>query len=167
MQLKNKEASEEDMMRQYQTAVAYVMSQSSKREAQFGHFITIHLFLLPAHAALLGRDDPKFGFVYSVLVAMLGIIICLVSYRRIGASFAKVDAAYKLVHAMEEDLPYRFFCRMHEMMGEQDQAVRQKRWFPQIRLRHTELVFHWIIGSIYASLPLLYYNMDKLAGMVE
>ena len=150
-----------DKAKIYETYVGYVGRLSDRRQLQFGHFITIHLFLLPAHMAVVSRND-QFGIVYSILVSILGMIICFVSYRRISATFTRIDKAYKLIHELEATLPYQFFRKLAELMGDGDKT--KGKWY-QIRLRRTELAFHWIIGLIYLSLPVVHYNMSRIAAV--
>jgi hypothetical protein len=148
--------------RLYATYVQYVRGLSDHRQNQFTHFITLHLFLLPAHAALLSKKGFE-GFTYSVLVALLGMTICYISYQLISAKFARIDAAYKEIHKIEVTMPYRFFTVLAESMG--DGKPEPKGY--HFRVRKMELLFHWIVGLIYFSMPILHYNVDRLNWLLD
>jgi hypothetical protein len=160
----------EDKVRLYSVYQQYIRSLSDHRYQLFGHFISIHMFLLPAHAVVpyteMFRRLPGVAIIYSILVAVLGITFCVVSYRRISGNFIRIDAAYKIMHQIELELPYRFFTVMAEMMGDGKSLPETTKWF-RPSLRRMELVFHWIIGAIYFSLPFIHHNMDTLARIVE
>src|SRR4029077_2039640 len=78
--------------------IQYIRDISSHRQVQFSHFMQIHLILLPAHIALISRSEASFSVIYSVLVAILGVTFCYVSYQRIRGNYGHMEIAYKELH---------------------------------------------------------------------
>jgi hypothetical protein len=144
--------------RLFTTYVQYIRGLSDQRHNQFSHFLTVHLFLLPAHAALLTNRNFE-GMVYSVLVAILGVLICVTSYRMIVAKFERIDVAYQELIQIESRMPYRFFTVLAEIMGD---GTKKKGRQYKSKIRKAELGLHWIIGLLYACMPIVHYNMEWL-----
>ncbi|MBX4205358.1 MAG: hypothetical protein KW788_04220 [Candidatus Doudnabacteria bacterium] len=118
----------------------------------------IHLILLPAHVALITRSEASFSVFYSVLVAVLGMTFCYVSYQRISGNFRHMEICYTVLHEIEKDYPYRFYT----VVGERLTAKEARKHRFSIRPRRAELVFHWIIAGMYFCLPIVHYNLVHL-----
>lgn len=145
---KNAESVPVEKVHLYNGYAAQNMGLSTHRQAAFEGFIRIHLVLLPAHAAVVTKF-PGTGNIYSILVAILGISICIVSYNRIRSIFTRIEAGYDMLCKIEEqDFPYRFYTALGEEMKRSASGRKTM-------LRRTELVFHWIVGFMYASLPFI------------
>ena len=142
--------------------IQYIRDISSHRQAQFSHFMQIHLILLPAHVALITRAEASFSVIYSVLVAVLGVTFCYISYQRISGNFRHMELSYEVLHEVEKDYPYRFYTIVGEKLIKQE---KRKRRFT-IRPRRAELVFHWIIAGMYLFLPIIHYNLDHISRSI-
>ena len=134
----------------------YTRDISAIRQAQFSHFMQIHLVLLPAHVALISNQGSSFSVIYSFLVAVLGVTFCYTSYLRISTNYRHMEISYETLHEVEKDYPYRFYTVIGEKLAAQE---RRKHRF-SLRPRRAELVFHWIIGTMYMCLPLIHYSIN-------
>jgi len=141
----------------------HVEKLSSDRQSLFGAFMTIHLVLLPAQAAIVGKESPIVSELYSVLVGMLGIFICVVSYRRIKSIFTRIDEGYKLIREIENEFPFRFFTVLGLKLRFVEEGGEQKGSL----LHRTELVVHWVFGCIYASLPFIHSYIGDVISLFK
>jgi hypothetical protein len=138
----------------------HVEKLSNHRQWHFGTFMTIHLVLLPTQAALVSKEIPIVGLLYSIMVGALGVFICVIYFFHIRKLFTRINVGYELLREMEVGLPYRFVTELGKRVRFVEEAGSQRRsWIK------AELAVPCVFACIYASLPFIHHYVPSFVQL--
>lgn len=114
---------------------------SSRRQTANSFFITINTLLITLAAYAKSAIEAE-TFLY-VVTSLAGALICYVWYRLVLSYKNLNSAKFKIVHAIERELPYRLFDAEWDAVG---QGKDKKLYHPFTSL---EMRIPWIFLAIH------------------
>lgn len=143
---------QDHFFKQYKIYIDSIEKTSDRRQQANNYFITINASLI----SIIGLSFQLKFFENSVwlkiLLAFLGIIICIIFYFLIR-SYKQLNAGkFKVIHEIEKKLPLSMYKYEWQILGEgKDQA----KYYP---FSHIELFIPWIFGIIYFILGIYFIS---------
>ncbi len=142
-------AYKDHLLTQYQLYVDNMEKISDRRQNANNYFITINTVLISFIGVLLqAKLFESIPWIKS-LVALVGIIICVVfwfllrSYRQLNTG------KFKVIHEIEQQLPASIYDYEWKILGE---GKNRTLYFP---FSHIEMVIPWVFGIVYIILGIL------------
>jgi len=144
-------AYKEHLLAQYQLYVENMEKISDRRQNANNYFITINTVLISFMGVLLQTKlFESIPWVKS-LVALVGIIICVVFWFLLRSYKQLNTGKFKVIHELEQKLPASIYDYEWKILGE---GKDKKLYFP---FSHIEMVIPWIFGIVYVILGVLFF----------
>lgn len=145
------QAYKEHLLAQYQLYVENMEKISDRRQNANNYFITINTVLISFMGVLLQTKlfEP-IPWIKS-LVALIGIIICVVFWFLLRSYKQLNTGKFKVIHEIEQNLPASIYDYEWTILGE---GKDRKLYFP---FSHIEMVIPWIFGIVYVILGVLFF----------
>lgn len=144
------QAYKDHLLAQYHLYVENVEKISDRRQNANNYFITINTVLISFIGVLFqAKLFETIPWIKS-LIALVGIIICVVfwfllrSYRQLNTG------KFKVIHEIERKLPVSIYDYEWKILGE---GKNRKLYFP---FSHIEMIIPWIFGIVYVILGILF-----------
>ena len=145
------QAYKEHLLAQYQLYVENMEKISDRRQNANNYFITINTVLISFMGVLLqAKLFESIRWIKS-LVALVGIIICVVFWFLLRSYKQLNTGKFKVIHEIEQQLPASIYDYEWKILGE---GKDRKLYFP---FSHIEMVIPWIFGIVYIILGVLFF----------
>jgi len=136
---------------QYQLYVENMEKISDRRQNANNYFITINTVLISFMGVLLQAKIFEAITWIKSLVALVGIIICVVFWFLLR-SYKQLNAGkFKVIHEIEQRLPIALYDYEWKILGEGKDG---KLYFP---FSHIEMIIPWVFGIVYVILGVLFF----------
>jgi len=150
------QAYKEHLLAQYQLYVENMEKISDRRQNANNYFITINTILISFMGVLLqAKLFESIRWIKS-LVALVGIIICVVFWFLLRSYKQLNTGKFKVIHEIERQLPASIYDYEWKILGE---GKDKKLYFP---FSHIEMVIPWIFGIVYVILGVLFFNLPMI-----
>jgi xanthosine utilization system XapX-like protein len=111
------------LVQQYRGVMAMIQQNYTRRTATNRFYISIGSGLLVFLTYAVNPSvDIEIQSVAATMVAVVGLVLCLVWGLQIRALRGLIDIQIKLAQEMEQSLPFDFFCRQEELL------IQPGRW---------------------------------------
>ncbi|MBU0974191.1 hypothetical protein KKD03_00625 [Patescibacteria group bacterium] len=134
------------LFEQYKIYIESAEKISDRRQNANNYFITINTALI----TLLGLSFQIdfFGKLFwgRTLLAVVGIIICVIFWFLLRSYKQLNSGKFKVIHAIEKELPLALYDYEWKILGK---GKDNKKYYP---FSHIELLIPWVFGIIYALL---------------
>ncbi len=111
------------LVQQYRGVMAMIQQNYTRRTATNRFYISIGSGLLVFLTYAVNPSvDTEIQSVAATMVAVVGLVLCLVWGLQIRALRGLIDLQIKLAQEMEQSLPFDFFCRQEELL------IQPGRW---------------------------------------
>lgn len=138
------------LFEQYKLYIESVEKISEKRQHANNYFITINTALISVIGLSFQIKFFENVVWIKVLLALLGIIICLV-FGYLLRSYKQLNTAkFVVIHEIEETLPLSLYKYEWEILGK---GKDYKKYYP---FSHIELLIPWIFGCLYTILGIYF-----------
>ncbi len=138
------------LFEQYKIYVESAEKISNKRQNANNYFITINTALI----TLLGLSFQIdfFGKLFwgRALLAVVGIIICVIFWFLLRSYKQLNSGKFKVIHAIEKELPLALYDYEWEVLGK---GENKKLYYP---FSHIELLIPWVFGILYFVLGIIF-----------
>ncbi len=135
---------------QYKMYVESVEKISDRRQNANNFFLTLNTVLI----SVIGLSfQVKIFDNYSwarVLIAVLGILICIIFGFLLRAYKQLNTGKFKVIHEIEQMLPLALYDYEWKILGE---GKDKKKYYP---FSHIELLIPWVFGIIYLFLGIVF-----------
>ena len=144
------QAYKEHLLAQYQLYVESMEKISDRRQNANNYFITINTVLISFIGIFLQtKMFESISWVKS-LIALVGIIICVVFWFLLRSYKQLNTGKFKVIHDFEQKLPASIYDYEWQILGE---GKNKKLYFP---FSHIEMIIPWIFGVVYVILGVLF-----------
>lgn len=138
------------LFEQYKLYVESIEKTSDRRQQGNNYFLTINTALI----SLIGLSF-QFKIFENVnwikaLLAIVGIIICIVFWFLIRSYKQLNTGKFKVIHEIEKVLPLALYKYEWEILGKGED---KSKYYP---FSHIELLIPWIFGLIYTALGIYF-----------
>lgn len=140
----------EHLLAQYQLYVDSMEKISDRRQNANNHFIMINTVLISFIGVLFQVKIFETIFLVKSMIAVVGIIICVVFWFLLRSYKQLNTGKFKVIHEMEQKLPISIYDYEWKILGE---GKNKKLYFP---FSHIEMVIPWVFGIIYVILGVLF-----------
>lgn len=144
----------EHLLAQYQLYVESAEKISDRRQNANNYFITINTVLISFMGVLLQTKIFETNIWIKSLIAIVGIIICVVfwfllrSYRQLNTG------KFKVIHEIEQKLPIALYDYEWKVLGE---GKNKALYFP---FSHIEMIIPCVFGIVYVIFAVLFLTMQ-------
>lgn len=133
---------------QYKLYVESANQISTRRLTANSFFLTINTGLAALIGYLIGKQSV------AVTVALLGVpiagmVLCYVWFRQIRSYRDLNEAKFKVIHIIEESLPFRMFDAEWEALGRGENSKNHKSF------SDTEKIVPWVFFGLHAVMACL------------
>lgn len=143
------------LFEQYKLYVESIEKISDRRQQANNYFLTINTALI----SLIGLSFQFKIFEnvnwIKVLLAIVGIIICIIFWFLIHSYKQLNTGKFKVIHEIEKILPLALYKYEWEILGKGED---KSKYYP---FSHIELLIPWVFGVIYAVLG-IYFSVLTL-----
>lgn len=143
----------EHLFEQYKLYIESIEKISDRRQQANNYFLAINTALI----SLIGLSFQFKIFENAnwikTLLAMVGIITCVVFWFLIRAYKQLNTGKFKVIHEIEKVLPLALYRYEWEILG---RGEDKSKYYP---FSHIELLIPWIFGLIYAALWIYFIVM--------
>lgn len=141
---------EDHLFEQYKLYVESIEKTSDRRQQANNYFLTINTALI----SLIGLSF-QFKIFENVnwikaLLAIVGIIICIVFWFLIRSYKQLNTGKFKVIHEVEKVLPLALYKYEWEILGK---GKDKSKYYP---FSHIELLIPWVFGLIYTALGIYF-----------
>ncbi|HOL87494.1 MAG TPA: hypothetical protein PLK32_09075 [Defluviitoga tunisiensis] len=138
------------LFEQYKLYVESIEKTSDRRQQANNYFLTINTALI----SLIGLSF-QFKIFENVnwikaLLAIVGIIICIVFWFLIRSYKQLNTGKFKVIHEIEKVLPLALYKYEWEILGKGED---KSKYYP---FSHIELLIPWVFGLIYIALGIYF-----------
>jgi uncharacterized membrane protein len=145
------QAYKEHLLAQYRLYVENMEKISDRRQNANNYFITINTVLISFMGVLLQAKLLESIPWIKSLVALVGIIICVVFWFLLRSYKQLNTGKFKVIHELEQQMPASIYDYEWKILGE---GKNGKLYFP---FSHIEMVIPWIFGIVYVILGVLFF----------
>lgn len=131
------------LFEQYKMYVDSVEKVSDRRQNANNYFITINTVLIALIGTALEGDLIQISSWVKPLIAILGLVICIIFGFLIGSYKQLNTGKFKVLHEIESVLPLNLYAYEWEVLGSGKDC---KKYFP---FSHLEQVIPWIFSIFY------------------
>jgi len=143
---------QEHFFDQYKLFVESIEKTSDRRQAANNYFIAINTALISliglSFQVKIFDNSPWLKF----LVALLGIIICVIFWFLIRSYKQLNTGKFAVIHKIEKQLPLSLYKYEWEILGK---GHDNKKYYP---FSHIELLIPWVFGIIYTILGIYFIS---------
>ena len=140
----------EHLLAQYQLYVENMEKISDRRQNANNYFITINTVLISFIGVLFQTKIFESITWIKSLVALVGIIICVVFWFLLRSYKQLNTGKFKVIHEIEKKLPINLYDYEWKILGE---GKKMGLYFP---FSHIEMVIPWVFGIVYLVLGILF-----------
>jgi hypothetical protein len=144
------QAYRDHLLAQYQLYVESMEKISDRRQNANNYFIGINTVLISFIGVLLQSKLFESNCWIKSLVALVGIIICVVFWFLLRSYKQLNTGKFKVIHEIEQRLPISIYAYEWRVLGE---GKDRKLYFP---FSHIEIAIPWIFGIVYVVMGLLF-----------
>ncbi len=128
-------------LEQYKLYVEMADRISSRRQSTNTFFVTLNTALISM--AAYAKSAISIDSFFYIITSLAGLLICYIWYRLVKSYKNLNSAKFKVVHAIEEELPFKLYDAEWEAVG---RGKNKKLYHPFTEL---ELKVPWVFFSIY------------------
>jgi hypothetical protein len=133
---------------QYELYVEMADRISARRHAANTFFLTVNTVLVAFLGMLASEEASDAPLLWVLAVASAGATLSYYWYRSLTSYRDLNGAKFRVIHAIERDLPLRLYDAEWESVG---RGVRPDLYLP---LTHVELRVPWVFCALYGALAL-------------
>ena len=137
-------------LEQYKLYLESIEKTSDRRQSANNYFLTANTVLVSILALSFQTDFLKDIFWFKLLIAIIGILFCIVFWFLIRAYKQLNTGKFNVLHKIESKLPLSLYNYEWEILGE---GKDKKKYYP---FSHIELLIPWVFGIIYCVLVLIF-----------
>lgn len=139
------------LIEQYRLYIEGMERTSDRRQQANNYFIAINTTLISLMGLVLGTNYFSDSKLLRIILAILGLIICVIFWFLIRSYKQLNTGKFKVIHEIESHLPVSMFKYEWEALGE---GKNKKIYYP---FSHVELLVPWVFGAIYIILAVIFY----------
>jgi hypothetical protein len=131
------------LLEQYKLCVEMADRVSQRRQSANNFFLSVHTGLLALLGIIIERGQPPFSLGLVLLISVPALVLVFCWYRLIRSYRDLNTGKFKVIHAMEEQLPTAPFEAEWKAVGE---GKDRKLYLP---FTHIECLTPWIFAVIH------------------
>lgn len=132
----------EHLFQQYKFYLESAEKISDRRQVANAFFLTLNTAFISFIGFLVTQTDFT-SFLFRLLIAVVGVAICLVWLFLINSYKQLNSVKFKVIHKIEEKLPLKLYDYEWDRLGE---GKDNSKYFP---FSHAEIYIPWIFGFLY------------------
>jgi hypothetical protein len=128
----------------YKLYVGMADKISERRQSANSFFLTINTAIVGLVSYLQLAQNEKTRSLFYLVIAVAGMIICYTWYRLILSYKQLNTGKFRIVHLIEENLPFNPYMKEWEMLGSGEES---KKYLP---FSHIEIFVPWVFFGLHA-----------------